>query len=99
MKDCLKHEKLNTLVSEGNSDTETPTRVSPLQLLGTLRAIKSNAPPFFLYVELTLNSSIMQEMVDIGATLNFINEVNASRLGLSIGEYTSHVKANNSHAQ
>lgn len=52
----------------------TRSRINPLQLLGTRRAVKGIPSHSLLYVPLTLNGREAQAMVDTGATHNFIRE-------------------------
>lgn len=77
----------------------TRSRINPLQLLGTRRAVKGSPSHSLLYVPLTLNGREVQAMVDTGATHNFIREATIARFGLSVGAHTSRVKAINSQAQ
>lgn len=76
--------------------TVTRSRINPLQLLGTRRAVKGSPSHSLLYVPLTLNGREVQAMVDTGATHNFAT---IARFGLSVGAHTSRVKAINSQAQ
>lgn len=47
-------EKLATFITKDDSDSNSPLRINPLQLLGTIQAMKGNSQPL-LYVCLTLN--------------------------------------------
>lgn len=98
-RDYRKCDKLVALIMEMGSDSEGPTRVNPLQLLGAFRTIKGKSSPSLLYVDLTLNNRAMQGMVDTVVTHNFINEGTSTRLGLKAGEHSSRVKAINFQAR
>lgn len=98
-RECPKREKLATLVTEGDSDSDPPSRINPLQLLGTLRTVKGNSPLPLLYVHAVVNGREIDAMVDTGATHNFVSELAIARLGLSVVKHTSRVKAINSKAQ
>ena len=91
--------KLAAIISEGNdSDSDTPTRINPLQLLGALRQVKGNFSSL-LYAQVSLNGQEIEAMVDTDATHNFILATAAARLGLKAEAHPSKVKAINSRVQ
>lgn len=96
-RDCLKLEKLAALVTKEDSDSDSPPRVNPLQLLEALRAVKGTSQPL-LYVLITLNGREIYAMVDTGATHNFVCHNTTVRLELCVGAHSTRVKAINSKA-
>ena len=73
-KDCPKREKLNAMVAEdgkGESDSEGPTRVNPLQLLNAIHVDKAPTTGL-MYVKVRLAGTDIAAMVDTGATHNFM---------------------------
>lgn len=47
-RDCLKLEKLAALVTKEDSDSDSPPRVNPLQLLEALQAVKGTSQPLYM---------------------------------------------------
>ncbi|CAL5371561.1 unnamed protein product [Camellia sinensis] len=100
-KDCPKREKLNAMVAEdgkGESDSEGPTRVNPLQLLNAIHVDKAPTTGL-MYVKVTLAGTDIAAMVDTGATHNFMSEKVVQTLGLQVTQSASRIKAVNSAAQ
>lgn len=60
MKDCPKREKLSDIVAEsskdGDGDSESPTRVTPLQLLTAIQTDKTPTPRGLMYVKAFVNA-------------------------------------------
>ena len=100
-KNCPKKEKVNALVvEEGSRPVNEPTRVNPLQLLNVIqREVQPTAMNGLMYVQVLLNNVAIRAMVDIGATHNFVLDREVQRLGLSIVDDGSRIKAVNSDAR
>ena len=63
------------------------------------QAVKGSAPLPLLYVHAVVNGREIDAMVDTGGTHNFVSDVVAAQLEVSVGKHTSHVKAINSKVQ
>ncbi|GAV86380.1 gag-asp_proteas domain-containing protein, partial [Cephalotus follicularis] len=99
-RDCPRRCALNTMMAQrengGNTDSEAPTRVAPLQLINALRAVP---PSGLLYVNLRVQGQQVSAMVDTGATHSFLAERMVTQLGLEVDKHGSRIKAVNSQAQ
>ena len=99
-RDCPKREKLSTLVTtdnKGESDSETPLRVNPLQLLNMING-ETPVQKSLMHVHTVVNGVQVKALVDSGATHNFVATREATRLGLKLEEDTNRIKAVNSKA-
>ncbi|KAL6343067.1 hypothetical protein AAG906_017879 [Vitis piasezkii] len=97
-RDCPKKEKLNALIAaeEDNSESGTPTRMNPLQLLNAIRAETHRG---LMYVEMAMGGQKVVALVDSGTTHNFVSTREATRLGLKLSKDDSKLKAVNSQTQ
>ncbi|RVW96894.1 Transposon Tf2-8 polyprotein [Vitis vinifera] len=93
-----KKEKLNALIAaeEDNSESGTPTRMNPLQLLNAIRAETHRG---LMYVEMAMGGQKVVASVDSGTTHNFVSTREATRLGLKLSKDDSKLKAVNSQTQ
>ncbi|GAV76794.1 gag-asp_proteas domain-containing protein [Cephalotus follicularis] len=82
--------------SGGTTDSESPTRVAPLQLINALRTVPQSG---LLYVHMMVQGMQVLAMVDTGATHSFLAERMVTRLSLRVDKHTSRIKAVNSQAQ
>ena len=99
-RDCPKRKKLSALVTvhdNGDSNSETPPRVNPLQLLNVING-ETLVPKSLMHVHAFVNDVQVKALVDNGATHNFVATREATRLGLKLEEDTSRIKAINSKA-
>ena len=99
-KDCPKRKKLSALVTaddKGESDSETPPRVNPLQLLNVING-ETPMQKSLMDVHAVVNGVQVKALVDSGATQYFVATREATRLGLKLEEDTSRIKAVNSKA-
>ena len=100
-RDCLKREKLSALVTaddKGESDLKTPLRVNPLQLLNVING-ETLVQKSLRYVHVVVNGVQVKALVDSGATHNFVDTREATRLGLKLEKDTSRIKAVNRKTQ
>ncbi|KAL6350766.1 hypothetical protein AAG906_028237 [Vitis piasezkii] len=100
-RDCPKREKLSALVTvddKGESDSETPSRVNPLQLLNVIHG-ETLVQKSLMHIYAVVNGVQVKALVDSGATHNFMATREATRLGLKLEEDTRRIKAVNSKAQ
>ncbi|GAV63450.1 gag-asp_proteas domain-containing protein, partial [Cephalotus follicularis] len=99
-RDCPKRRKLNAMVAQsdsgGTTDSESPTRVAPLQLINALRTVP---PSGMLYAHMMVQGQQVSTMVDTGATHSFLAERIVTRLSLRMDKHTNRIKAVNSQAQ
>ena len=96
-RDCPKREKFSTLVfadNEGESDSKTPPRVNPLQLLDVLHG-ETPVQKSLMHVPVILNGVQVKTIMDSGVTHNFMATKEATRLGLKLKEDTILFKAVN----
>ncbi|KAI9178183.1 hypothetical protein LWI28_023646 [Acer negundo] len=100
-RDCPRKEKLNVFVSQEaeGSDGATRSRVNPLQILNTISVEKQPDVIGLMYVMVHVNGRKMRAMLDTGATNNFLSQGEMDRLGLSVTNNISRVKAVNSTAK
>ena len=99
-KDCLKREKLSALVTaddKASTDSDSPSRVNPLQLLNVISG-ENQPQKTLMHVQVLLNGIQVNAMVDSGATHNFVATSEASRLDLKLVDDDSRIKAVNSKA-
>ena len=82
---------------KGKSDSETPSRVNPLQLLNVIHG-ETHVQKSLMHVHVIVNSVQVKATVDSGATLNFVDTREVAKLGLKLEEDTSQIKAVNSRA-
>ncbi|RVW70978.1 putative disease resistance RPP13-like protein 1 [Vitis vinifera] len=100
-RDYPKREKLSALVTvdnKGDSNSETPPRVNPLQFLNVING-ETLVQKSLMHVHAVVNGVQVKALVDSGATHNFVATRKATRLGLNLEEDTSRIKAVNSKAQ
>ena len=100
-KDCPKREKLSALVTaddKASTDSDSPSRVNPLQLLNAISG-ENQPQKTLMHVQVLLNGIRVNAMVDSGATHNFVATSEASRLDLKLVDDDSRIKAVNSKAQ
>ncbi|KAL0386157.1 UNVERIFIED_CONTAM: hypothetical protein Sradi_3010000 [Sesamum radiatum] len=97
MRDCPKRGKLNALIAEADDDEGGSSRVNPLQLLGALQ----EKPPkqVLMYVRGQVNGKEVMAMLDTGATHNFVADQEIQKLGLTLAQHSSRIKAVNSEAK
>ncbi|KAK4422089.1 hypothetical protein Salat_2159900 [Sesamum alatum] len=98
MRDCSKRGKLNSLVRETNDDADEgrSTRVNPLPMLGALQKKPLPKQKGLLYVWVNVNENVVMAMVDTGATHNFVASREVQKMGLTLAEHSSRIKAVNS---
>ncbi|KAK4422032.1 hypothetical protein Salat_2154000, partial [Sesamum alatum] len=102
MKDCPKRGKLNVLVAENNDGDDNEggsTRVNPLQLPTALQEKPPPKQKGLLYVQMNVNEIAVMAMLDFGATYNFIAVREVQKMGLTLAERSSRIKAVNSEAK
>ena len=100
-KDCPKREKLSALVTaddKANTNSDSPSRVNPLQLLNAING-ENQPQKTLMHVQVLLNGIRVKAMADNGATHNFVATSEASRLDLKLVDDDSRIKAVNSKAQ
>ena len=100
-KDCPKREKLSALVTtddKASTDSDSPSRVNPLQLLNAISG-ENQPQKTLMHVQVLFNGIRVKAMVDSGATHNFVATSEASRLDLKLVDDDSWIKAVNSKAQ
>ncbi|XP_020082254.1 uncharacterized protein LOC109705882 [Ananas comosus] len=86
---------------QGEANAE-PTKIGALRLVNAVQGLASSSKPLnkeLLYIDVTLNGRATRVLVDTGATHNFVAEVEAKRIGLSLEKDASRIKAVNSEAQ
>ncbi|KAK4391962.1 Transposon Ty3-G Gag-Pol polyprotein [Sesamum angolense] len=90
--------KLNALVAEADDDEGGSPRVNPLQLVSALQ----ERPPTqkgLMYVRVQINGKAVMAMLDSGATHNFVADREIQKLGLTLAQHSSRIKAVNSEAK
>ena len=90
-RDCPKREKLSALVTaddNGESDSETPLRVNPLQFLNVING-ETPVQKSLMHVHTVVNGVQVKALMDSGATHNFVATRTATKLGLNLEEDTS----------
>ena len=100
-KDCPKREKLISLVTtedKASTDSDSPSRVNPLQLLNAISG-ETSMRKNLMRVHVLINGIRVKAMVDSGTTHNFFATCEASRLGLKLVDEDSWIKVVNSKAQ
>ena len=100
-KDYPKREKLSALVTaddKANTNSDSPSRVNPLQLLNAING-ENQPQKTLMHVQVLFNGIRVKAMVDSGATHNFVATSEASRLDLKLVDDDSRIKAVNSKAQ
>ena len=100
-RDCPKRKKLSALMTaddKRDSDSETPPKVNPLQLLNVING-ETSVQKSLMHVHVVVNGVQVKALVDSGATHNFVATREATKLGLKLEEDTSRIKAVNSKAQ
>ncbi|KAL0307084.1 UNVERIFIED_CONTAM: hypothetical protein Sradi_6125700 [Sesamum radiatum] len=98
MRDCPKQGKLNALMAEADNDEGGSTRVNPLQLVSAMQ----ERPPKqkgLMYVRVQINGKGVMVMLDISATHNFVAGREIQKLGLTLAQHSSSIKAVNSEAK
>ena len=94
-------EKLSALVTaddKANTDSDSTSRVNPLQLLNAISG--ENQPhKTLMHVQVLLNGIRVKTMVDSGAMHNFVATSEALRLDLKLVNDDSWIKAVNNKAQ
>jgi hypothetical protein len=95
-----KREKLNALIAEEDEAPveETTSRVNPLQLWNSIRQ-ESRSDTRLMFVNVKVNGQVVREMVDTGATHNFLSDRIVARLGLRVDKGNSKMKAVNYEAK
>lgn len=95
-----KREKLNALIAEEDEAPveETTSRVNPLQLWNSIRQ-ESRSDTRLMFVNVKVNGQVVREMVDTGATHNFLSDWIVARLGLRVDKGNSKMKAVNYEAK
>nr|CAN72971.1 hypothetical protein VITISV_018184 [Vitis vinifera] len=86
---CPKREKISALViadDKGKSDSETPSRVNPLQLLNVIHG-ETHVQKSLMHVHVIVNSVQVKATVDSGATHNFV-DTRELKKGLKWGQDT-----------
>ena len=103
-KDCPKIEKLTALVisnDKASTDSDSPFRVNPLQLLNAISGETPTQKTFMhvtlMHVQVLINRIRVKLMVNSGATHNFVASNEASRLRQKLVD-DSRIKAVNSKA-
>ncbi|KAK4380950.1 RNA-directed DNA polymerase [Sesamum angolense] len=95
MRDCPKRGKLNALVAEADDDEGGSTRVIPQQLVSALQ----ERPPKhkgLMYVRVQINGKAVMAMLYLGVTHNFVADREIQKLGLTLPQHSSRIKAVNS---
>ncbi|RVW49989.1 hypothetical protein CK203_082283 [Vitis vinifera] len=72
---------------KGKSDSETPSRVNPLQLLNVIHG-ETHVQKSLMHVHVIVNSVQVKATVDSGATHNFVDTREVAKLGLKLEEDT-----------
>ena len=80
------------------SDSETPPRVNPLQLLNVTNG-ETPVQKSLMHVHAVVNGVQVKALVDSGATHNFVATKEGTRLVLKLEEDTNRIKAVNSKIQ
>ena len=96
-----KREKLSALVTaddKASTDSDSPSRVNPLQFLNAISG-ENQPQKTLMHVQVMLNGIRVNAMVDSGATHNFVATSEASRLDLKLVDDDSRIKAVNSKVQ
>ena len=96
-RDYPKCKKLNATVAKdggGQSDEEGPNKVKPLQLLNALRARGTSKGLSYGQVEMNENGA--EDMLNSGATHNFVAHRMVQRLSLKVSKCPSKIKVVNS---
>ncbi|KAL0307325.1 UNVERIFIED_CONTAM: hypothetical protein Sradi_6149800 [Sesamum radiatum] len=97
MQDCPKCGKLNTLVAEADGEGRS-SRINPLQLLGAMQE-KPPKQRGLLYFRVQINGEVVMAMLDTGATHKFVADRDIQKLGLTLAQHSSRIKAVNSEAK
>ena len=100
-KDFPKREKLSALVTaddKANTDSNSPSRVNPLQLLNVISG-KNQLQKTLMHVQVLLNGIQVKAMVGSGSTHNFVATSEALRLDLKLVDDDSRIKVVNIKAQ
>ncbi|KAK4394405.1 hypothetical protein Sango_1911300 [Sesamum angolense] len=90
--------KLNALVAEADDDEGGSLRVNPLQLVSALQE-RSPTQKGLMYVRVQINGKAVMAMLDSGATHNFVADREIQKLGLTLAQHSSRIKAVNSEAK
>ncbi|KAL0328234.1 UNVERIFIED_CONTAM: Transposon Ty3-G Gag-Pol polyprotein [Sesamum calycinum] len=98
MRDCPKRGTLNALVAEADDDEGGSPRVNPLQLVSALQE-RSPTQKGLMYVRVHINGKAVMAMLDSGATYNFVANREIQKLGLTLTQHSSRIKAVNSEAK
>ncbi|RVW90844.1 Retrovirus-related Pol polyprotein from transposon 17.6 [Vitis vinifera] len=77
-----------------DSDSKTPPRVNPLQLLNVING-ETPIQKSLMHVHAVVNGVQVKALMDSGATHNFVATREATRLGLKLEKDTSRIKAVN----
>ena len=95
VRDCPKKKKINVVIvaNEENNESETPTRVNPLQLLNAIRVETHKG---LMYVKIAMGGQKFVALVGSGATHNFVSVREATRLDLKLSKDDSKLKVVNS---
>ncbi|KAL6319864.1 hypothetical protein AAG906_036934 [Vitis piasezkii] len=85
VRDCPKKKKINVVIvaNEENSESETPTRVNPLQFLNAIRVETHKG---LMYVKIAMGGQKFVALVGSGATHNFVSVREATRLDLKLSK-------------
>ncbi|KAK4397635.1 hypothetical protein Sango_1239000 [Sesamum angolense] len=97
MQDCPKCGKLNTLVAEADDEGRS-SQINPLQLLGAMQE-KPPKQRGLLYFRVQINGKVVMAMLDTGATHKFVADQEIQKLGLTLAQHSSRIKAMNSKAK
>ncbi|KAL0352155.1 UNVERIFIED_CONTAM: Transposon Ty3-I Gag-Pol polyprotein [Sesamum calycinum] len=90
--------KLNALVAEADDDEGGSPRVNPLQLVSALQ----ERPPTqkgLMHVRVQINGKAVMAMLDSGAIHNFVADREIQKLGLTLAQHSSRIKAVNLEAK
>ena len=85
-KDCPKREKPSALVTvddKASTDSDSPFRVNPLQMLNAISG-ENQSQKTLMHVQVLINGIRVKAMVDSGAMHNFVETSEASRLDLKL---------------
>ncbi|KAL0416524.1 UNVERIFIED_CONTAM: hypothetical protein Slati_3484300 [Sesamum latifolium] len=99
MRDCPKCGKLNALVAEMDDDDGGGSSwVNPLELLGVMQK-KPPKQKDLMHAQVQINDKEVMEMLDTGATHNFVADREIQKLGLTLTQHSNCIKAVNSEAK
>ncbi|CAA7388366.1 unnamed protein product [Spirodela intermedia] len=90
---------LQTLNSIGNDEEEIKEGINSFEIINCLQPIQRQSEKSLVYVEVEADEETVAEMVDSGATSNFISLEEVQRIGLKVEPTKTRFKAADSSTQ